>query len=352
PTPLDAHGGLVGLQIPIGAIDGNLKSPVAYNYSANLERKIGSNLVATVGYSGSRANDLLSGGGQTTAVNYGVDINAYAGDLVQHNSTVPTRLNPSFGPIYYTQNDRESSFNALIVGIRGRFGNRGFFNASYTRSASNDDTQVYPTALNPHQYFGPSIWDAPNRFSLAWNYELPGLNQGHGLVGRVTGGWELSGTTIAQSGTPYTVFTSASFQPLRDANGTITGLAPGSGDYNADGDNNDYPNVTSYSSGTSRAAYLNGVFSPSQFTTPALGTEGNEKWGQFRQPNFFETDAGLLKNTTITERVRLQLRFEFFNIFNRVNLGGIDSNLSDGTFGRATSQLNPRWIQIGANVTF
>jgi hypothetical protein len=50
--------------------------------------------------------------------------------------------------------------------------------------------------------------------------------------------------------------------------------------------------------------------------------------------------------------LRLQLRFEFFNLFNRVNLGGVSSNLSSSTFGRATSQLNPRWIQIGAKIMF
>ena len=85
---------------------------------------------------------------------------------------------------------------------------------------------------------------------------------------------------------------------------------------------------------------------------PTLGTEGNEKWGQFRNPGFAETDASLSKDTNITERLRLEIRFEFFNIFNRVNLGGISSNLSSSTFGRSTSQLNPRWTQIGAKLMF
>jgi hypothetical protein len=48
----------------------------------------------------------------------------------------------------------------------------------------------------------------------------------------------------------------------------------------------------------------------------------------------------------------MQLRFEFFNLFNRVNLGAVSSNLSSSTFGRSTSQLNPRWIQIGAKIMF
>ena len=187
------------------------------------------------------------------------DINNYAGDLVQHNSTVPTRLNPSFGSIAYTQNDRQSRFDALIVGVRTRFAKNGFINAYYTRSSSQDDTQVYPVATNPYQYYGPSIWDSTNRLSLTASYTIPGLNQGHGLTGHVTGGWTASAVTILQSGHPFTVNTTAAFQPVRDANGKITGLSAASGDYNADGDNNDYPNVASYTMATGRQTYLTGV---------------------------------------------------------------------------------------------
>lgn len=349
---LDAHGGVVGLQPGIGAIDPNLLTPVSYNFTANVERRITNDIVAMAGYSGARGRNLLSGGGQQFSVSYGVDINNYAGDLIQHNSTVPTRLNPSFGAINYTQNDRESSFNAGVFGIRARFAKNGFVNAYYTRSSSQDDTQVYPVAINPHQYYGPSIWDATNRLSLTWSYMLPGVNKGHGLTGRITGGWTVSGTTILQSGQPFTVNTTATFQPIKDASGKITGITAASGDYNADGFNNDYPNVASYQMGNGRHDYLTGVFPRSNFTVPTLGTEGNEKWGQFRNPGFAETDASLSKETLITERVRVQLRFEFFNLFNRVNLNGVNANLSSATFGRSTSQLNPRWIQIGARLSF
>jgi hypothetical protein len=349
---LDAHGGVVGLAPGIGAIDPNLLTPVSYNFTGSVERKIVRDTVVSIGYTGGRGRDLLSGGGQQFSVSYGVDINNYAGDLIQHNSTVPTRLNPSFGSIFYTQNDRQSSFNAVILGVRTRFAKNGFINAYYTRSSSKDDTQVYPVATNPSQFYGPSIWDSPNRLSLTWSYTVPGMNAGHGFAGRVTSGWTASGTTILQSGHPFTVNTTAPFQPVKDANGNITGLSPASGDYNADGVNNDYPNVGSYSMGNSRQAYLTGVFPKSNFTVPTLGTEGNERWGQFRNPGFAESDASLSKDTSVTERLRLQLRFEFFNVFNRVNLGGVTSDLSSSTFGRSTSQLNPRWIQIGAKIMF
>lgn len=352
PRQLDNAGGLTGLSFNVGAIDPTLRSPIAYTWSFALEHKITNNYAVSAAYTGTRGTGLLSGGGQQTAVSYGVDVNAFQGDLIQNNSLAPTRLNPSFGAIYYTANDRSSRYDAFITSFTGRIGSRGFLNMSYTRSESRDDTQVYPSALNVQQWYGPSVWDAPNRFSLTGNYQISGVNSGHGVVGHLTGGWSVSGTTIVQSGYPFTVFTYAAFAPLKNGAGQFIGYAPGSGDFNADGDNNDYPNVTSYNQSTSRQAFLNGLFSSGNFPTPAFGTEGNERYGQFRNPMFFQTDASLAKDTNLTERLKLQVRFDFFNLFNRANLYSVDGNLADGTFGKATRQYNPRWIQLSAKFRF
>ncbi len=205
----------------------------------------------------------------------------------------------------------------------------------------SDDTQVYPTYINPHQYYAPSIWDAPNRFSLAWNYEFRGYNNGEGFVGRLATGWQLSGTTILQSGNPFTVATNAPFAPLKNASGQFIGYAPNSGDYNADGDNRDYPDVVSYSYKTSRQAYLNGIFTAANFAQPAFGIEGNERYSAFRAPGFQQWDVAMLKNTPIMESVDFQLRFEFFNFFNHPNLINVDVNIPDGNFGKRTGQAYP-----------
>src|ERR1022692_3867055 len=73
---------LAGLQFGVGAINPSLKTPIVYNYTLNVERKISKDIVAVAGYSGSRGTNLLSGGGQQFSVSYGVDINTYAGDLI------------------------------------------------------------------------------------------------------------------------------------------------------------------------------------------------------------------------------------------------------------------------------
>jgi hypothetical protein len=289
-----------------------------------------------------------------------VNINSFAGDLVQNNSETPTRLNPSFGAITYADNNRYGNYDAVIFDLRGRF-SHGFFDASYTHSESKDDAGVYPTAANPAAFYGPSPWDAPNRFSLTFNYQIQGLNGGKDLVGHLTGGWGVTGTSIYQSGYPFTVINQHPFVPVCEFGSTncpsnanpITGLAPNSGDYNADGTNYDYPNVTSYVQGTSRSAFLNGVFTTGQFTQPTIGTEGNEKQNAFRGPNFAETDMAIYKDNRFKERFNFQIRFEFYNLFNKVNLGTMDTDPLDANFGKATgAQLLPRWWQIGGRLTF
>ena len=350
---LDAKGGIPGAQIPIGAVQSGLTAPTTFNYSATLEHKLFGNLVASIGYAGSHSYNIITGYGQTGNTSYGQDINRFAGDLIQHNSTSPTRLLSSFGAINYEANGAKANYNALITDLRGRlFKQRFYFDASYTHSRSLDNSQVYPTYENLSQYYSPSTWDAPDRFSLIWNYDFPNFRGGHGVIGRVLSGWSLSGISTAQNGNPFTVFTSASFQPLKDATGRFTGFAAGSGDYNADGFNLDYPNVSTYQLPTSRTAYLNGLFRPGIVTQPALGTQGSEKPNQYRNPGFAETDASLIKTTAITERVSLQLRFEYYNIFNHPNLNGVNSDLSSGNFGRSTSQAQPRWLQLGAKIYF
>jgi len=167
------------------------------------------------------------------------------------------------------------------------------------------------------------------------------------------------------------------FQPLCDLTGPTAppcpspanpidpalGYAPGSGDYNADGNNLDYPNAISYHQLTDNKAWLTGAIPKSNFAVPAFGQEGNEKPMQFRGPNFYETNVNFYKDTKITERVNFQFRFELFNLFNRPNFvdftgfgsiqtGGVDLNFPDGNFGQATASHEPRFWQLGGRISF
>jgi len=88
----------------------------------------------------------------------------------------------------------------------------------------------------------------------------------------------MSNIVVLQSGLPFSVYTSAAFNPMRDSSGNIIGLKPGSGDFNADGYGYDVPNRPasgSVSTG-SRSDFIKGFASASAFPTPTLGSE--ETW--------------------------------------------------------------------------
>ncbi len=372
---LNAQGGVVGASFSIGGINPHLKSPKSDIWSATLERKLGNNFSASVGYNGSHSYNMVGNGNSIGNVSYGVDINAVPGDLITHESLNPVRLNPSFGQILYADNDRHANYEAVIFDFRGHF-SRGYIDASYTRSRSQDDALSYPNSesLNPQQYYGPSIFDVPNRFSLSFNYQLKGLSGGRGVAGYLTRGWGISGTSIFQSGYPLTAGNGNSYQPVCEFVSTPTTPAPpcpssaptagfpngnpavgygaSSGDYLADGDNIAYPDVTSYSQPHSNSAWLTGGILKSNLAQPAFGLEGNEKSNAFRGPKFYETNINFYKDTHITERVNFQFRFEIFNLFNRANYASVDTNFPDGNFGHATSSHEARFWQLGGKISF
>ncbi len=374
--PLNAQGGITGSQAPVGGIDRHLHVSDIYNYALTVERQLTSGLVASVGYVGSYSTNLVTGGGSTTNTIYGQDVNRFDGDLYQQVGvpvpnkpdqftyrTSPKRLNPSFGAITYGQSLAHSNYSGLITAVKGRITSRGFVTASYTYSRSMDDWQVYPTN-DISRYYSRSNWDVPNRFSLGYSYELPGFGTS-GLLSRATKGFTLAGTTILQQGGRYSVYTSAAFQPTFDAAGNINGLQGSSGDFNGDGNNNDFPNVKNADLKYSRGQYLSGVFPKcaggpfgsagtpcGQFSLPAPGTEGNELPNGFRNPGYADWDLDVKKTTQISERFNLEVRIDLFNVFNRVNLQGVDGNANDNTFGQSTQQYAPRNADLGARLNF
>jgi hypothetical protein len=386
-TPLNDKGGIVGSQINVGGTDPDLSPSNTLNWSATIEHQLTSKLTASIGYVGSHSSNLIVGGGNQSATSYGNDVNAYTGDLLAHpnfttagaytGSGTQTRLNTSFGAITYAFNGAVANYNAVTAAIQGRFSERGFLTASYTHGKSMDDWQNYPIAYPFNRFYAPSPWDVPNRFSLGASYQLPGDHLSNRALSRVVGGWTVSGVTILQSGYPFTVTTGAPLAisttgadgtPITSANysaelaaGNLV-FAPGSGDFNADGNNNDFPSVSSYQQKHDRKDYQagfgifptcpGGVLPCGQFTLPQLGQEGNETPNQFRNPGYADTDFTLKKNTQIRESLNFELRLDIFNIFNRVNLNGVDSNLQDGSFGQTSSTQPARNMQVGARINF
>ncbi len=388
--PLDAKGGIAGAQIGISGVDSNLKSPFTLNFNIAVDRQITPGFVASIGYVGSHSGNLIAAGGNTMNTSYGNDVNAFAGDLIQHINCaittdpitglktssctgVQTRVNTSFGNINYAYNTSVANYHGLIASGRGRFTRRGFVTASYTYGHALDNWQNYPIGSPISQFYASSPYDVRQRLSVGASYELPGSQIGNSLERRILGGWTVAGISVLQTGTPFTVSTGAAFHaqlinPNLPSTAANLQFAPGSGDFNADGDNNDYPNVTSYRQSHHRADYRtgHGIFAScsggilpcGNFVLPTIGTLGNERPNQFRGPGYANYDFTLKKVTSIKERVNLELRLDAFNAFNRVNYlsagvnNGIDTNLQDGGFGQSAGTNPPRNMLLGARINF
>ena len=359
-TGLDSRGGLAGIQTGIGGIDPNLHAPRTWNYLAGVERELSRQLVVGLSYSGSYSTGGLDG----------TDFNRVAGDLIDGKLD---RLNPSFGRITYIVNSNVVHYNAMIASVRQRLGERLTFQGSYTLGHATDFYQGgsrsagsgnVPDPASLKSYPAVSSYDIRNHVSASGVYRLPTPFRNH-LVSRVAlGGWELGVTAIFESGLPYWIVNTSGFNPIRDAAGNVTGYRPLSGDYNADGVNFDLPNVPAgLPAKFDRSMFLgaNGgraALNAADFTAPPVGTEGNSPRNAYRQQGVIQLNSSVIKNNKLPwlgEAANLQLKFEFFNVINRVNLGGINTNPGDPNFGRILGQngnAGPRVIQIGARVAF
>ena len=96
-----------------------------------------------------------------------------------------------------------------------------------------------------------------------------------------------------------------------------------------------------------------GLNSPSgAFAARIRGVCCASAFGGFSGPKYFNTDVALLKVLNVTNRIGLQARAEFFNIFNNVNFNAPNSNVSSAQFGRIITALDPRILQFGVKLLF
>ena len=165
------------------------------------------------------------------------------------------------------QGKNRSTYNAMILSLRGNPTRTFNFQASYTLSHAMDFPEAntrfdQDAGLNiPDQnayfsYWGDANWDVRQRFAFSEVYTLPGLS--NGIAAILTRGWTINGLGAIQSGTPYWVIQSAvypgpsnpaaaevacSAAPAGSTLITPIQMAPGSGDYNMDGTDWDVPKL-------------------------------------------------------------------------------------------------------------
>jgi hypothetical protein len=304
-----------------------------HNWFVGVQRAIGLGVVADVNYIGSAGRNLHNA----------YNVNRYVGDLLDGRFD---GFNPSFQAINMVTSTSRSDFNGGTLTLRRNFQQNFMLQGAYTVGKAMNDadiavgTTAFQDAANIDGEWAVAGYDVRHKLALVGVWELPFFNNGSGLIRKGLGGWQLAGSAIFQTGNPINVTNSASFP---------------TGDYNADGNGGDRPNAPASSvkqSGWSQEEYLAGIFLATDFPTPARGQNGNLPRNAFRGPGYVDVSLSLSKKFMLTPKVNAEFRIDAFNALNRVNLSDPNMDLSSSNFGRVTSQLNTRAIQLGTRLRF
>ncbi len=359
----DASGkpfiGLVGFS----AEDPNIRSAYLYQYNFGIQRRIHGNFSLELDYMGSAGHKLglFIDQNQPTVI---VNNPAKAGNQAPNQQIYPY---PTFGSIGTGKDIGNSNYNGMVATAKYQSRRGYFLQAAYTLSKSIDYNSAYfgssgeaggvADANHIRLERGPSSFDTRHRLVVVYNLDLP-AGPGHRLFGwknpvsrQVFGGWQVGGITSAQSGQPFTVYDSAT-------------------DFSGFNQFVDRPDVV----GTGTLQQNNGnpdnAFDPTYFSkTPPTGRLGTSGRNQYYGPGLVNFDLTALKNFPVfRERVRLQVRADFFNIFNHTNFANPVRDESSASFGRITQTVGsatatsvgttagpfggPRQIQLALRLSF
>ncbi len=331
---LDERNGVRGARVALTVVDPDLRSPYTHNWFVGVQREIFWGLVAEGNYLGS------AGRGLHNAYN----VNRFVGDLATDN--VFTGFNPSFAGITMVRSNSRANYHGGTATLRRNFKQGYMFQGSYTfGKAMNDADQAvgatnFQDAANIAGDYAIAGYDVPHKLALAGVWEMPFFRTSGGLTQTLLGGWQLAGSAILQAGNPINITNGAAFP---------------NGDFNADGSGGDRPNAPAAgvkTSGWSVDEYLAGIFRASDFPVPARGTNGNLVRNAYRGPGYADVSLSLSKRFAMTSKINTEVRVDAFNALNRVNLDNPSTDLSNANFGKSTSQLNTRAIQLGLRVRF
>jgi hypothetical protein len=357
------------LNVPF--LDEVLHTPMVRQYNLGIQYEFAPHWVLELGYVGSSGINLLDeyhNNNTPGLASPSNPINGITTNTVQNIAfRVPYLGYQSVG-VRGTGFDGTSNYNSLQATVRKQFSHGFTMQAAYTWS--KDLTDLYDSVANSNnasnlaQQWGPAVFSRPQRFVVNYSYDLP-FGTHTGLLGRVTEGWNISGVTLVQNGTPITIADSSA--------GTIYGTA---GSANQAGfaraqmcPGMTYGNIPTPGGVEARLGGNSGgpgYFNASAFCgAPIIGNGtgyGDSGSGILLGPGQFNWDMSALKTTRITERQTIQFRAEFFNSFNHPQFtnpnagqGAIFSlpDRASGSFGQITStSVNPRVIQFALKYIF
>jgi hypothetical protein len=335
-TPLAGAGAipLVGALTATGpavlapaTVDPDFTNASQQSWNVNLQRQLGADFAAMIGYSGSRGSNLRISRNLNQPVGGVRPFAALSPDS-------PILAGSPLGNITQVESTGYSRYNALWLSARRRLSRGLQFDASYTLSKSLDTNSLNSSGFAvqdsydiPNQ-FGLSDFDARHRFVLSATYELPFT--GHALAR----GWQVAAIVQSQSGNPVNLVTSDS-----TLNGTPNTVRP------------------------DRVGPIRIIGSVEQwFDTTAV--KAVDRFGDLGRnvvigPGFHNTDLSVIKTLQPTPRIRMQFRVDVFDLFNHPNFGPPGNVVGSPTFGKITRTRlstgeggSSRQIQLAAKLLF
>ncbi len=275
----------------LSAVDPNLRVPYTLEWNAAIERQFGANQSLTASYVGADGRRLVR----------------------QDDILTPAFVSiGSGGSILATRNAGSSQYNALQVQFQ-RHMSRGLQAlVSYTLAKSSDQgsgdaisglaaPSVSDVALPP---MSPSDFDIRNTFAAAVSYEIPTPAWGYAAK-TILGGWAVDGLVRASSAPPINITVYATFPEMSGFNNLQADVVPGQPIWIPDPTQPDGK-----------------ALNPAAFAAPPVGQNGDFPRNGLRSPySLDQTDLALRRRFNVTERVKLDLRAEYFNVFNHPMFG-------------------------------
>lgn len=364
------------------AIDPDWNTPYMQHWSFDVQRQLTSKTLVTVGYYGSKGTNLI-GSTELNLLKPGYAISLGATACAVGASTTPTAPCQVAGQAFYSSAQEAildqirpyrgyraitsvntqfgSSYHSLQVSGQHRFTGGSQVNVAYTwsKNLTNNPNDRSSAPINMSDFgveWARAAFDRRHIFTANFVYEIPFFRDQRGFAGKILGGWQASGIVTYQTGLPFTPTVSA-FDP------SGIGLIPPPTTVARPRVTCD-PNVGG--AGTTQQWFNTSCFQ----VTPISGTVSDNTFpsggrGIINGPRTRRVDFTMAKNIRFSERFRLQLRAEAFNVFNISNPRGLSTVVWSATtqpvsqggngsslFGQVTSWRDPRVMQFGIKLNF
>ena len=326
-------GGSVAALAPfdtITVVDPNLKIPYSEQYSFGFQRELPFSILTELSYVGNLGRHLLREP-DINAVPFGLNTSNAALPSAQRASANFLRLFKGYSQIRQYRSDSTSNYHALQFYASRRAGRvTGTFAYTFSKilsdSSGNGDN---PENFNDRHYnYGPASFDRSHVLVATAIVRSPTLNSWARPLRTALGGWDLSTILRYQTGAPLTP----------QANTSIGNRRPdlGPGDI--------------YTPGDQRT--VNNWLAKGTFLAAPADRLGNTGVGIIRGPGKQIFDFSFRKNFSMTERVRLRIQADMFNILNITNFANPSVTATDAAYGTIGSADPGRNIQLGVKLTF